>query len=146
MPLEDNNVKLQAFKSINDQTRSTNVGDSAPCNDINRSTIRCWNVIIEPTMILGMICELSFTSLLSQYLYFAIGERSNLTAVIEAEKGNMTGGWDGENEQCREGEREPNSTAYHLQQQTQAESAIFLLYLELITGLPGFFVILFYGK
>ena len=39
-----------------------------------------------------------------------------------------------------------NSTAYRLQQLTQAEAARFQLYMDIVTNVPGFVVLLFFGK
>ena len=146
----EQDVKLQAFASSNGQASSTDLtkdGDgSETLNNVQPTARRCWNIVIEPAMVLAFTFEISFIGLLSQYIYHAVGEKYNLTAVIEAEKGNMTGGRGGESGSCGDDGQDKNSTVYDIQQRTQAESAIFILYLEVITGLPGFFFILFFGK
>ena len=146
----EQDVKLQAFASSNGQASSTDLtkdGDgSETLNNVQPTARRCWNIVIEPAMVLAFTFEISFIGLLSQYIYHAVGEKYNLTAVIEAEKGNMTGGGGGESGSCGDDGQDKNSTVYDIQQRTQAESAIFILYLEVITGLPGFFFILFFGK
>ena len=149
-PVIEQDVKLQAFTSSNRQAKSTDLtedGDNSEIsNNVQLPVRRCWNIIIEPSMILALTFEISFISLLGQYVYFAVGEKHNLTAVIEAEKGNMTGGGGGESGSCGDDGQDKNSTVYDIQQRTQAESAIFILYLEVIIGLPGFFFVLFFGK
>ena len=146
----EQDVKLQSFASSNGQVASTDLtknGDGSEyLNNVQPTAKRCWNIVIEPAMILATTYEISFIGLMTQYVYHAIGEKYNLTAVIEAEKGNMTGGGGGESGSCGDDEQDKNSTVYDIQQRTQAESAIFILYLEVITGLPGFFFILFFGK
>ena len=149
-PIIEQDVKLEAFAPSNGQVASTDLtkdGDgSETLNTVQLRARRCWNIVIEPAMVLAFTFEISFIGLLSQYIYNAVGEKYNLTAVIEAEKGNMTGGGGGEGGSCRDDGQDKNSTVYDIQQRTQAESAIFILYIEVITGLPGFFFILFFGK
>ena len=47
---------------------------------------------------------------------------------------------------CGSASDNTNSTAYRLQQRTQAEAARFNLYMDIVTDVPGFVVLLFFGK
>ena len=101
-------------------------------------------IIIEPAIMLIYMFHISSFSLSGQYTYYAFGEKYNLSAVIEAER-EQNNGSSGGGSRCTTSGSE-NSTAYDLQQKAQAENAQFNIYMDLISDIPGFFMLLVYGK
>ena len=97
-------------------------------------------IIIEPAFALFYAFHISSLSLTSQYTYYAIGERYNLSAYNMGQNSSSE-------EECKTGVgAQRNSTYYHLQQKAQAETARFNMYIDLMTEIPGLFVMMFMGK
>ena len=141
-------IKLEAFSYDNGLPATTRPpAESAPAERVDDSDIPAFQttrrIIIEPSMIFGFMIHVSNYMLISQYVYYAIGEKYNLTAVMAAESnhGNGSGG-----KGCGGMEMNKSSVAYILQQKAQAESARFNLYIDIVTDVPGFIVILFFGR
>ena len=151
------NVKLQRFSSETGGTIQNtenppdktleDTDDKVEGDDDDGPTFRTSRrMIIEPSLIVAFMMHMANYSLISQYLYYAIGEKYNLTAIMagEADK-NGTGGGEGD-PGCGGIEQNKNSTAYVLQQKTQAEAARFSLYIDIVTDVPGFITMLFFGE
>ena len=143
-------VRLTSFSSENKNSQpKENEASQSPGGDAENSShpyrVMSRAVIIEPALTMAFMFQVCSYTLINQYTYYAIGERHNLSAVLEAGaagRNNTTGG--GGRGRCGAGMM--NSTAYDLQQQVQAETARFNLYMDLVTDIPGFVVILFFGE
>lgn len=156
----ENNVKLRSFASNSDikedefkedeETAPRPTDEKLP-EDQNEIKLPTRTIIIEPVMMMLFMFHMSTIMLLnSQYIYYAIGEKYNLTALLEAEKANKgnisdTPPGEGGGGVCGSSSETSNSTAYITQQEAQAEAAMFNFYLDLVSDVPGFFLLLFFG-
>lgn len=99
-------------------------------------------VIIEPAMALFFMFHAGSFSLYGQYVYYAIGEKYNLTSKLaESNSGNNTTLDQGPCGSAVDG----NSDAYKLQQRVQAESATFTIILDISGAVPMLISTLFSG-
>ena len=104
-------------------------------------------VVIEPAFALMFTFALSSAPLTNQYIYWAIGEKYNLTELeraAEDRNGNGTSDRTSRTGCSDVGDR--NDMLFLTQQKVQAESAQFNLMLHLISDVPGLLMLLFMGK
>lgn len=96
-------------------------------------------IMIEPALAMAFMFQIASYSLTSQYTYYAIGERHNLSQLLRGNN-DTEGSLCGVNPEDR-----INSSGYEAQQKAQAETARFNFYMDVVTDVPGFVILLFFG-
>ena len=125
------------------QSCDASVDKAAEPREDNAFKVPTRKVIIEPAMTMFYLFYMTSISLSNQYIYHAIGERHNLTAILDAERSEGNGTLGGG---CGKLDLDKNSTGYRTQQQVQAETSRYNLYMSLVTDIPSFVLILFFGN
>ena len=135
----DNKAKKRSKKEQNDDRERTK---SPEISNQSESSGKFKNrtIIIEPALGLMFSLVIASYQLRSQYIYWAIGEKYNLSSLLA---NSSTGG--GQRSDC-DSSNYTNSSIYLLEQNVQAETAEFNLILDLSADIPGILMVLFMGK